>query len=182
MVPTPRILGCPTSFGRARASATSAAMSTGVCVIRTATPPPTQVAFEYPRARRIRLRSPPYWAATSAAKPRTKAALAGSRSSSSGCVSVVVSFIVGAPGHCSGDAWSRGGRGGWRHLGAPHNARPPKRSSCTTERRMRDRGAAGAYGSGVDAMVHGGVDEGYGKVADEFRRNFTDRRELGASC
>src|SRR4051794_4309728 len=72
-------------------------MSTGVCVIRTATPSPTQVAFEYPRARRIRLRSPPYWAATSAAKPRTKAALAGSRSSSSGCVSVVGSFIVGAP-------------------------------------------------------------------------------------
>jgi CubicO group peptidase (beta-lactamase class C family) len=34
----------------------------------------------------------------------------------------------------------------------------------------------------VEQTVHGDVDEGYGKVADEFRRNFVDRRELGASC
>lgn len=30
-------------------------------------------------------------------------------------------------------------------------------------------------------MIYGDVDEGYGKIADEFRRNFTDRNELGAA-
>jgi CubicO group peptidase (beta-lactamase class C family) len=30
--------------------------------------------------------------------------------------------------------------------------------------------------------VHGHVDDGYGAVADEFRRNFTERKELGAAC
>lgn len=30
--------------------------------------------------------------------------------------------------------------------------------------------------------VQGDVDEGYGEVADEFRRNFTERKELGAAC
>ena len=38
------------------------------------------------------------------------------------------------------------------------------------------------YRSSVDVMVHGEADEGYGTVADEFRRNFTHRRELGAAC
>ena len=31
-------------------------------------------------------------------------------------------------------------------------------------------------------MVHGDVDEGYGPVADEFRRNFAERGEVGAAC
>ncbi|NNE95159.1 MAG: beta-lactamase family protein [Acidimicrobiales bacterium] len=30
--------------------------------------------------------------------------------------------------------------------------------------------------------VHGDVDPGYGAVADEFRRNFAERKELGAAC
>lgn len=33
---------------------------------------------------------------------------------------------------------------------------------------------------GID--VHGDVDDGFGAVADEFRRNFADRNELGAAC
>ncbi|WP_229067526.1 serine hydrolase domain-containing protein [Actinoplanes sp. DH11] len=32
------------------------------------------------------------------------------------------------------------------------------------------------------AMVHGDVDEGYGPVADAFRRNFARKREIGAAC
>jgi len=31
-------------------------------------------------------------------------------------------------------------------------------------------------------LVHGDVDEGYGPVADEFRRNFAERGEVGAAC
>ena len=31
-------------------------------------------------------------------------------------------------------------------------------------------------------LIHGGVDEGYGPVADAFRRNFADRGEVGAAC
>ncbi len=31
-------------------------------------------------------------------------------------------------------------------------------------------------------LVGGDVDEGYGPVADEFRRNFTERGEIGAAC
>ncbi|GAA0815738.1 serine hydrolase domain-containing protein [Spirilliplanes yamanashiensis] len=31
-------------------------------------------------------------------------------------------------------------------------------------------------------MVHGDVDEGYGPVADAFRRNFAERDEVGAAC
>jgi CubicO group peptidase (beta-lactamase class C family) len=31
-------------------------------------------------------------------------------------------------------------------------------------------------------LVGGGVDEGYGAVADEFRRNFAERGEVGAAC
>src|SRR5215211_4318983 len=34
---------------------------------------------------------------------------------------------------------------------------------------------------GADA-VRGDVDEGYGPVADAFRRNFTERGEIGAAC
>ena len=34
----------------------------------------------------------------------------------------------------------------------------------------------------VPDLVHGDVDEGYGPVADAFRRNFADRREVGAAC
>ncbi len=30
-------------------------------------------------------------------------------------------------------------------------------------------------------LIGGGVDEGYGKVADAFRANFTERGEIGAS-
>ena len=30
--------------------------------------------------------------------------------------------------------------------------------------------------------VHGDVDDGYHVVADEFRRNFAERKELGAAC
>lgn len=30
-------------------------------------------------------------------------------------------------------------------------------------------------------LIHGDVAEGYGAVADAFRRNFTDRKELGAA-
>ena len=30
--------------------------------------------------------------------------------------------------------------------------------------------------------VHGDVDAGYGAVADEFRRKFSERKELGAAC
>ena len=33
----------------------------------------------------------------------------------------------------------------------------------------------------ADAL-HGDVDEGYGPVADAFRRNFAERREIGAAC
>ncbi|MEU4557507.1 serine hydrolase domain-containing protein [Actinoplanes sp. NPDC023936] len=32
------------------------------------------------------------------------------------------------------------------------------------------------------AMVHGDVEEGYGPVADAFRRNFAQGREVGAAC
>jgi len=32
------------------------------------------------------------------------------------------------------------------------------------------------------ALVRGDVDEGYGPVADEFRRNFVERGEVGAAC
>ncbi|GAA4949247.1 serine hydrolase domain-containing protein [Actinoplanes utahensis] len=32
------------------------------------------------------------------------------------------------------------------------------------------------------AMVHGDVEEGYGPVADAFRRNFEQGREIGAAC
>ena len=31
-------------------------------------------------------------------------------------------------------------------------------------------------------LMHGGVDEGYGPVADAFRRNFAERGEVGAAC
>lgn len=31
-------------------------------------------------------------------------------------------------------------------------------------------------------LIHGDVDEGYGPVADAFRRNFADRGEIGAGC
>ena len=31
-------------------------------------------------------------------------------------------------------------------------------------------------------LVHGDADEGYGPVADEFRRNFAERGEVGAAC
>src|SRR5688572_11554076 len=31
-------------------------------------------------------------------------------------------------------------------------------------------------------LIQGGVDEGYGAVADEFRRNFAERGEVGAAC
>ncbi|GAA4473666.1 serine hydrolase domain-containing protein [Rhodococcus olei] len=31
-------------------------------------------------------------------------------------------------------------------------------------------------------MVHGEADEGYGPVADQFRRNFAERGEVGAAC
>jgi CubicO group peptidase (beta-lactamase class C family) len=31
-------------------------------------------------------------------------------------------------------------------------------------------------------LIHGDVAEGYGPVADAFRRNFTERREVGAAC
>ena len=31
-------------------------------------------------------------------------------------------------------------------------------------------------------LIAGDVDEGYGAVADEFRRNFTERGEIGAAC
>jgi CubicO group peptidase (beta-lactamase class C family) len=31
-------------------------------------------------------------------------------------------------------------------------------------------------------LVHGDVDEGYGRVADAFRRNFAERGEIGAAC
>ena len=34
----------------------------------------------------------------------------------------------------------------------------------------------------MGAEVHGDVDDGYGAVADEFRRNFAERKELGAAC
>lgn len=32
------------------------------------------------------------------------------------------------------------------------------------------------------SMVHGDADEGYGAVADAFRRNFAERNEIGAAC
>ncbi|HET9517368.1 MAG TPA: serine hydrolase domain-containing protein, partial [Actinoplanes sp.] len=32
------------------------------------------------------------------------------------------------------------------------------------------------------SMIHGDVDEGYGPVADAFRRNFAERDEVGAAC
>ena len=31
-------------------------------------------------------------------------------------------------------------------------------------------------------LMHGHADEGYGPVADAFRRNFTERGEIGAAC
>ena len=31
-------------------------------------------------------------------------------------------------------------------------------------------------------LVHGDVNEGYGAVADGFRRNFAERGEIGAAC
>jgi CubicO group peptidase (beta-lactamase class C family) len=31
-------------------------------------------------------------------------------------------------------------------------------------------------------LIHGEVDEGYGRVADAFRRNFAERDEIGAAC
>ncbi|MFD0519860.1 serine hydrolase domain-containing protein [Paractinoplanes durhamensis] len=31
-------------------------------------------------------------------------------------------------------------------------------------------------------LIHGDVDEGYGPVADAFRRNFAERGEIGAAC
>ena len=34
----------------------------------------------------------------------------------------------------------------------------------------------------VTIEVHGDVDAGYGAMADEFRRNFAERKELGAAC
>lgn len=34
----------------------------------------------------------------------------------------------------------------------------------------------------MDDGVSGEVDEGFGQVADAFRKNFTDRKELGAAC
>ena len=30
--------------------------------------------------------------------------------------------------------------------------------------------------------VHGNVDDGYGPVMDEFRRNFDERHDLGSAC
>ena len=33
-----------------------------------------------------------------------------------------------------------------------------------------------------DVAVHGDVEDGFGAVADEFRRNFRDRQDLGAGC
>ena len=32
------------------------------------------------------------------------------------------------------------------------------------------------------SLILGDVDEGYGPVADEFRRNFAERGEVGAAC
>ena len=34
----------------------------------------------------------------------------------------------------------------------------------------------------TDNGVQGDVDEGYGPVADAFRRNFAERGEVGAAC
>ena len=34
----------------------------------------------------------------------------------------------------------------------------------------------------ADIALHGDVEDGYGPVADEFRRNFRDRHDLGAGC
>lgn len=34
----------------------------------------------------------------------------------------------------------------------------------------------------MEAIVSGHADEGFGAIADEFRRNFRDRNELGAAC
>lgn len=34
----------------------------------------------------------------------------------------------------------------------------------------------------MSSVVHGDADEGYGAMADEFRRNFAERKELGAAC
>src|SRR3954452_17025085 len=31
-------------------------------------------------------------------------------------------------------------------------------------------------------LIGGGVDEGYGPIADAFRRNFAERGEIGAAC
>src|SRR5437870_5601686 len=70
--------------------------TTDVFAIRAARPPPTQVAFEIPRARRIPRRSPPCWATTWAARDQTTAASVGSRCWSSQCVSASGSFIAGA--------------------------------------------------------------------------------------
>ena len=38
------------------------------------------------------------------------------------------------------------------------------------------------YGLDVEAIVSGHADEGFGAIADEFRRNLRERNELGAAC
>ena len=40
----------------------------------------------------------------------------------------------------------------------------------------------GSRGGGSDELIRGDVDEGYGAVADAFRRNFRERGEIGAAC
>ena len=52
-------------------------------------------------------------------------------------------------------------------------------------------GNPSGWSSGADSVlrvevpadqVHGDVDEGFGPVADAFRRNFAGRSEIGAAC
>ncbi|HLM46664.1 MAG TPA: serine hydrolase domain-containing protein, partial [Myxococcaceae bacterium] len=39
-----------------------------------------------------------------------------------------------------------------------------------------------AEGPGANVVLHGTVAPGFEEVREEFRRNFTERNELGASC
>lgn len=61
----------------------------------------------------------------------------------------------------------------------PTNVAEIRRGSSKASRR---RATESAIKMPPPNLINGEVDEGYGPIADEFRRNFAERGEIGASC
>src|SRR6478752_4671240 len=63
-------------------------------------------------------------------------------------------------------------------MSPPPCFRAPSRADPASQRSVRLTSANETR----DVAIHGDVEDGYGAVADEFRRNFRDRHDLGAGC